>query len=105
MPQLGKSIPIHALTGGVDDDQRVRSRRWGPSPPTWPNWARSEASLKALTLALTQAIEKPGSDEVPSTKGTLSVQNDFSRMKKRHIFNATTTIYILRDLTQCHFRH
>ncbi|KAH9459043.1 hypothetical protein MJO28_010396 [Puccinia striiformis f. sp. tritici] len=34
---------------------------------------KSEASFKALALALKQAIEKTGSDEVPSTKGTLSV--------------------------------
>lgn len=34
---------------------------------------KSEASFKALALALKQAIEKTGSDDVPSTKGTLSV--------------------------------
>ncbi|PLW05594.1 hypothetical protein PCANC_27809 [Puccinia coronata f. sp. avenae] len=34
---------------------------------------KAEASFKALALALKQAIEKTGSDEVPSTKGTLSV--------------------------------
>ncbi|EFP81939.1 imidazoleglycerol-phosphate dehydratase [Puccinia graminis f. sp. tritici] len=34
---------------------------------------KSEASFKALALALKQAIERTGSDEVPSTKGTLSV--------------------------------
>jgi len=34
---------------------------------------KSEASFKALALALKQAIERTGSSEVPSTKGTLSV--------------------------------
>ncbi|MBW0517919.1 hypothetical protein O181_057634 [Austropuccinia psidii MF-1] len=34
---------------------------------------KSEASFKAMALAIKQAIEKTGSGEVPSTKGTLTV--------------------------------
>ena len=57
MSSVGKTI----TTGACDDSDRGNNL----------NVSRAESAFKALALAIRQAIERTGGDDVPSTKGVL----------------------------------
>lgn len=57
MSSVGRTI----TTGACDDSDRGNNL----------NVSRAESAFKALALAIRQAIERTGGDDVPSTKGVL----------------------------------
>lgn len=72
---MGAQITLHVdvLKGENDHHKWVLVLVLVPRASDADMQCRAEASFKALALALKQAIERTGRDDVPSTKGTLTV--------------------------------
>ena len=69
----GCTLHVDVLRGQNDHHRYVRSGRWlGTSKSPFSCYVlRAESAFKALALAIRQAIERTGGNDIPSTKGVL----------------------------------
>ena len=66
----GVTLHVDVLRGENDHHRYVIYAAYFPIPSQNSDY-RSESAFKALALAIRQAIERTGSNDVPSTKGVL----------------------------------
>lgn len=68
----GATLHVDVLRGENDHHRYVRLRTCSCNREKQPHTvSRAESAFKALALAIRQAIERTGGDDVPSTKGVL----------------------------------
>jgi imidazoleglycerol-phosphate dehydratase len=69
---MAAGVTLHVdVLRGENDHHRYASYRLQLAQPLLIISPRSESAFKALALAIRQAIERTGRDDVPSTKGVL----------------------------------